>query len=86
MKTKRKPVVAWAVVDAHGYGSPSLWGTKEGALAWVRETGEGRVVKLVEHDPRKEAVVRAALKWLTDFEPLSDNRLVNAVERYRGRR
>ncbi len=85
MKTKRKPVVAWAVV----FAADEMWfyQDKESASqAMHRSSGRAKLVKLVEHDPRKEAVVRAALKWLTDFEPLGDNRLVNAIERYRGRR
>lgn len=65
MTARRKPVVAWAVIRANG--RPSLHPTKAEALTEsdyrYGKNARGVVLKLVEADPLRDAVVRAAVRW-----------------------
>ncbi len=89
MKTKRKPVVtAWVVIGERRTG---LFWLKSNAEAFSK--GRYPVVKLVEHDPRKEREARAVMneverifrdKYMARLLMFHDLR--KAVERYRGRK
>lgn len=54
-----RKVTQWAVVDSLG-GVQSVWDTAAEAREQLEP--DERAVKLVEHDPRADAVVRAAVK------------------------
>lgn len=82
---KRRRVEAWAVVDFENVITAGPMAKRKHATDIARdfpEAGE-RVVKLVEHNPAADAVVRAALKWFyaDDFDGEVTPDLFRAIER-----
>lgn len=80
---RRKRIEAWAIVDGKGR-SNTLQSTRDGArklmFLFLRE-GE-RLAHLVEHDPRADAVVGAAVAYKRKPCVGLVLRLMDAVERY----
>lgn len=86
--SRHKRVVVWVVVKDYGTwnsirAEPSL--SKKEALESHPLAGDQYpVVKLVEHDPSADAVVRAAMRWYWDGRQLKA--LSDTIERYYERR
>lgn len=88
-KPERKRVVAWAVVDRDlkslvrelNYEKAMT----KAAMQWHRG-GRPELVKLVEHDPSVDAVVRAAVAHEKSMNMRTWNALRLAVKRYERKR
>ncbi len=95
----KRRVVAWAV--SYGTSVDSVFDTRAEAVTWCDCTFSGRtmrarhdvrIIKLIEADPRVDAIVRAALNYWTEEgqytfgAPLAEKHLGECIERYLKRR